>query len=261
MARAGIVLGLALSLGCGAAVTGGNRNVKLGAGAQRGGTGSASRATRDAGADTTRSCSRLGSSACGAGYECIPSRTRPGMWTCAGVGGTYCDHDSQCVTNHCTGPQYIDCHPEIGPCTNLGNRCNLGVTGDLCLTNADCAGLYECNLRKGTGIGACCGATHQACEHDADCCPGLRCHAGRTDNSGCGVGPTPVCVIGGVTYSNGASNPSSPECQYCNPRLHPTQWTHRGAYAHCNGGAAGFFCCAGSCSPLVCTAPGGGYDF
>jgi hypothetical protein len=199
-------------------------------------------------------CSGLGAAGCAAGFECIPNPASAGTFVCAGQPGTLCTADSQCVSSQCQSTAH-DCFLPHS-CDNAPSYCSAVVMGKgvACYSDADCGAMYGCENHM------CCGAAKQACTTDADCCSGLQCH---TDNTGCGVGPTPTCTIDGQVYASGAVNPASPECQYCNPYIHTDTWTDSGAYRRCGSASATTqsYCCNGACSAApICYAPGNGAD-
>jgi hypothetical protein len=225
--------------------------------ADAGASADASATTADASTTTSAqgvACSGVGAAGCALGFECIPNAASRGTFVCAGQPGTLCTADGQCVSGHCQSTAHDCFFPHS--CDNAPSYCTAVVMGKgvACYSDADCGAMYGCENHL------CCGAAKQACSTDADCCSGLQCH---TDNTGCGVGPTPTCTIDGQVYASGAPNPASPECQYCNPYIHTDTWTDSGAYRRCGSATATTpsYCCNGACSAApICNAPGNGAD-
>ena len=193
-------------------------------------------------------------------YECV---TVPGTGSsCLGVTGAICQSDCDCANGNCEPPLRSDCLPPEGCPGDAGpSLCRASANTGPCVSDSDCSNGVCQHLDAGIDyshlLGTCCAQEgYPNCTTDADCCAGLTC---ATDNTGCRVGPTPVCVIDGVTYASGAANPASPKCQSCDPYTSPSAWTNAASNQICfeDGGYDGtyFYCCDGICTDSCGGAP------
>ena len=169
--------------------------------------------------------------------------------------GMVCTSDAQCLSGQCIGPH--DC---FTGCPNAKSFCGQATVGGACIAATDCNSGVCRSADGGAAMGVCCSAARGECRVDGDCCDGLTC---ATDNTGCRVGPTPRCLIDGVSYASNAPNPTNPDCQYCDPYTSPDSWTNAGSWQRCGldggtgsggftPGGPNFYCCQGVCSNQAC---------
>jgi hypothetical protein len=189
-------------------------------------------------------------------YACVTGANEGGS-ACLGEAGAICQGNCDCLSDVCSPPFRSDCFPPNGCPGDAGpSTCGASAAHGPCLSNLDCG--YGVCTDAGADLhtaGQCCAPEHLECTVDSDCCPGLSC---ATDNTGCRVGPTPVCNIDGGIFQSGATDPDN-DCLTCDPYTSPTAWNILGApgqYAppcgdggHPGGIGPGIdYCCNGVCT-------------
>jgi choice-of-anchor A domain-containing protein len=192
----------------------------------------------------------------GSSAVCPPDRKEPATKTCRpSTGG--CDVAESCTgsSDTCPRDEYASNTRVCGSagecevaarCTGTGPSCPAnGVKGrsESCSEDGNVCTSDMCN-----GSGSC---SHSPVPAGTPCGSGLECNA-----SGACVASLPpnTCLIGGVYYAGGSTNPSG-ACQVCDPSRSTSSWSFKPASTQCRA-SAGLCDAAEFCTGSSATCPG-----
>ncbi len=184
------------------------------------------------------------------------------------VGSSYvCDDGLSCTTDVCDGLGGCSAPIDAGACVISGacvdggglnpaqvcEACDPATSQSAWTVRPDGTGCDDADLCTSADqctAGVCAGSSY-ACDD------GLACTADACDGlGGCTATITSGCLIGGVCYADGASNPAN-ACEVCAPATSDSDWSQRTGGTPCDDGSActtGDACSAGVCvgSPVDC---------
>lgn len=172
----------------------------------------------------------------------------------AGVDCATCQ-PSKSTTAWSTAPDNSSCTADALSCTDdvcQSGQCKHPVKSTACLINGQCkndgdadpaAECMACNPAVAQDAYSA-KASGQPCSADSLSCTNDVCQAGSCLH----LLASTSCLIGGVCYGSGDTNPQAP-CQHCDPVQHAGTWTQKSPGAACTADSL-------SCTDDVCNAAG-----
>ncbi|MBI5502271.1 MAG: hypothetical protein HY907_18655 [Deltaproteobacteria bacterium] len=173
---------------------------------------------------------------------------------CACTSDAFCDDGDACTVDVCD-PGTLTCTYGTLDC-NDGNICTdetcNPATGCVYVNNSNvCDDGQYCTVGDTCGGGACVGAARVCPNLDGLACTPDVCNE-ATDACQWSIAPG-YCVIGGVCYLSGATNPAN-ACQSCQPAVSTGAWSAKPNGTPCNDGQ--FCTLTDSCNAGICTGVG-----